>query len=86
MLAYTYQLQNVETNGTVLFYKHIPISNMSFGQVQPYINAQEHLRMQQQAIERSKTRWSFVRFIMIDVKVVLARQHCVLVQENFQRG
>ena len=54
-LNYSYQLRNIETDATMIYNTH------KYGPV--------HSCLQQEEVNRPNTHWSFVRFLMMDVKV-----------------
>ena len=70
-----YELKNIETNDIMIYYKYQNspwVSKLS--QAKARLQTQKELRLQGEKIERPDTKWSFVRSVVVVLKVVLDRQ------------
>lgn len=73
---YAYVIVNVETGFKMVYYKQrrgSPWINR-FANAETWLNAQEIERLNPSNIERPNTKWAFVKFSNVQVKVVLDRQ------------
>ena len=75
-LNYTYRLRNTETGEVMIYYKQICTSRlfMTLEETAEYLSVQEDICMQQEEVDRPNACWSFVRFVMLDVKTILDQQ------------
>ena len=72
---FAYELQNIETNELMVYYKtqNSPwVSKLS--EAKAWLQTQEEIRLQGEQIDRSDTKWSFVRSSFVILKIVLDRQ------------
>jgi len=73
---YTYVIANVETGSKMVYYKQhrsSPWMNR-FANTETWLNAQEIEQLNSDNIECPNTKWVFVKFSNVQVKVVLDRQ------------
>ena len=73
---YAYVLVNNETGLSMVFYKQqrgSPWIN-NFAEAERWVNEQENNRLNLDNIERPNTKWTFIKFSNIEVKVVLDNQ------------
>ena len=74
--SYSYVLVNNETGLRMVFYKQqkgSPWIN-NFAEAERWVNEQENKRLNIDNIERPNTKWTFIKFSNIEVKVVLDNQ------------
>ena len=71
--SYTYRLRNVENEDVILYHKNLPGSPWfnEKSEIQKWIAESENIRLNVDNIARPNTKWSFVRHIIIDFKIVL---------------
>ena len=73
--VYPYKLLNIEDNTVILFYtNHGSPWIKKLAESEKWLNEQETKRLQSDNIKRPSTKWKFLSFYNVDVKVVLDRQ------------
>ena len=75
-LNYSFQLRNIETDATMIYYTQVRTSLlfMTLEEADEYPWAKEDIRLQQEEVNGLNTRWSFVRFVVMNVKLILHQQ------------
>ena len=73
--VYSYQLENIE-EGTVIVCYTIHSSGWvnNLTDVEEWLREEEMKRLESDNIKRASTKWEFVRFFNVDVKVLLDRE------------
>ena len=73
--VFSYQSQNIE-DGTVIVYYTIHGSRWinKLSEAEEWLREEEAKRMDSDKIKSPTTKWEFVRFFNVDVKVVLDRE------------
>ena len=75
--SYTYRLRNFETGGIMLFHKTTkgsPWIQRLEPQARDWVQVEDEKRLSGDQIERPNTKWVFIRFISVEVRVVVDRQ------------
>ena len=72
---YSVQLRNIENNSEIVFYTNIgsPWFNHK-AEAEKWLERQEKQRLDSDNLKRPSTKWLFVGFFNVDLKVVLDRQ------------
>ena len=75
--SYTYRLKNLETGAIILFRKNAkgsPHFQHLETQARDWLEAEDEKRLGINQIDRPSTKWAFIRFLFVEVKVLLVRQ------------
>ena len=73
--VYSYKLLNIEDNTVILFYtNHGSPWIKKLAEAVKWLNEQETKRLESDNIKRPSTKWKFLSFFNVDVKVVFDRQ------------
>ena len=76
---FSYQLRNIEDYTVIVFYtNHGSPCVKDFSAAEKWLSEQKTKRLDTDKIKRPSTKWVFVSFINVDVKVVLDRQQPLL--------
>ena len=77
--VYSYQLRNIEDDTVIVYYtNHGSPSINDLSAAKKWLSEQETKRLDSDNIKRPSTKWEFVSFFNVDVKVVLDRQQPLL--------
>jgi len=73
--VFSYQLRNIEDGTVILYYKNqgSPWINR-LAEAEEWLSEEETKRLDHDKIERPSTKWEFVSFFNVDLKVVIDRQ------------
>jgi len=73
--VFSYQLRNIEDGTVILYYKNhgSPWINR-LAEVEEWLSEEETKRLDHDKIERPTTKWEFVSFFNVDLKVVIDRE------------
>lgn len=74
--TYSYKIHNHETGAEIIYYKKSDVSPLIYhmSEAKAWPNEGENCQLESGKIDLPHTKWSFVEFFNVDVKVVLDRQ------------